>query len=433
MTHPTKTGLRSVFLFLVLASAWSIASPVRAQPTAEPSPPRAGLDEIDAAVEACSAIGDAVARARVMQGEAEVAAAEVLPNPDIGFNDNRSLTGPMDHETIVGLNVPLGLGGARFVRQDAAAADREAALLGAGQTGFEMALEVRARFARASLAAARIAVYQEQREAVASLIERVEKLAAGGEAASYDILRLRARQAASSLQAKPLRAAFEAERRWLETMVGATVAIDPRGSERLVASASRDPRGADHPTVARLQKQAEAERLRARAAERRWAPDVDVFVGYRTVGGLNQQRGHGLSVNLTVPLTFFDHGQGEAHRARARAELSEAQAATARRRFAAQRQEAAARDATLAAADAGTQAVRAADGWVIAAGKLYQAGEGSLLDVLEAFQARTRAKLAELDVLEQRVSARIAAMRAAGTLGHPRLEATCGIAREEGS
>jgi cobalt-zinc-cadmium efflux system outer membrane protein len=407
------------------------AQPKRAEPLSKPTSP-SGLGEIDAAIEACSTIGTALARAHVRRGDAEIEAAAVLPNPDVVFNDNRSLTGPKDHETIIGLSVPLGLGGSRFVLQDAAEAEREAALLGAGQGAFEMALEVRERFARASLAAARLAVWQQQQDAVAALIERVEKLEAGGEAASYDILRLRARQRASRLKTKPLRAGLQAERRWLQTMAGAEVAIDSRGGERLVAGVTSARRQrAEHPLVARLNKEAEAERLRAQAAQRRWAPDVDVFVGYRTVGGLNQQRGHGLSVNLTVPLTFFDHGQGEARRARARAELSEAQAAVARRRFEAQKQRALARDGALEAADGGVDAVEVAERWVDAATKLYQAGEGSLLDVLEAFQARTQARLAELDVLEQRVNAQLAWMRASGDLASARLEAACGIARKE--
>ena len=404
-TRLQKTDARSVFVLTIFSVLLGL--PTDASGEDRPAA-QARLSEIDAAKAACSALGDAVTLARVQQGNAEIVAAEVLPNPDLVFNDNRSLTGPKDHETIIGLSVPLGLGGGRFVRQHAAAAAREAALLSAGQTAFEVALDVRERFARASLAAARLAVLDDQQNALGALIERVEKLAAGGEAASYDILRLRSRQRASHLQAKPLRATLEAERRWLETLVGGPVAIDAGGVERLVESVSRAQRDTgEHPAVAGLAKQAEAARLRAEAAERSWAPDIDLFAGYRMVGGLNQQVGHGLSVNLTVPLTFFDHGQGEARRARARAALNEAQAAAARRRFEADKQRAAARDATLLAADDGMGAVEVADRWVAAASKLYQTGEGSLLDVLEAFQARTEAKLGQLDVLEQRVNAKL--------------------------
>lgn len=433
-SHASKTDLRSVIalVFSLLVSLFVATAGAEPQP-ADPPPKRprpAGLDEIDTAIKACSAIGAGIARARVARGDAEVAATAVLPNPDVNFNENRSLTGPRDHETIVGLNVPLGLGGAWFVLQDAAAADREAALLGAGQGAFEIALEVRAGFARASLAAARLAVLQEQQDAVVALIDRVEKLEAGGEAASYDILRLRARLHASRLQAKPLRAGLEAERQWLETMAAAEVAIDPAGAHLLVAGARGGHDEVEHPVIARLHKEAEADRLRARAAERRWAPDVDVFVGYRMVGGLNQQTGHGLSIALSVPLTFFDHGQGEARRARADAEVSEALAAAARRRLEAQKRQAAARDAALTAADT-MDAVQVGGRWVDAATKLYQAGEGSLLDVLEAFQALTQAKLGELDVLEQRVNAKLAWMRAAGELDSRRLETACGIARKE--
>lgn len=421
-----KTDWRSALWSLVILL---IALPSGARPKKKPT---TNLPEIDAALRACSGPGAAVARARIHQGDAAVASSEVLPNPDVQFQQNQSVTGPLDRETIIGLNIPLGLGGAYFVRKDAAAAERQAIALGAGASSFDVAVEVRERFARASIAQARMAVYFEQQEAIRSLVVALSKLEAGGEAAEYDILRLDAQRAAIDLKLKPSRAAVDAERAWLEVIVGMPVTIDGGSAKRLDAAVSRarsDKRG-PHPTTVALKKRAEAARLYASAAERRWVPDVDVFLGYRLVGGGTALTGHGFSIGLIVPLTFFDYGQGEARRARARAEVSEAHASLAKRRFAADAEAANKRMDTLKPQDSGAHAVTLASRWVDSSRKLYLAGEGSLLDVLEALQARTQAKLAELDLDAARLDTHVAWMRSTGRLIDARLEKACGIARK---
>ncbi len=419
-----KTDLRSAFwLFAILL----VALPTGAQPKKKRA---ANLREIDAALRACSGPGAAVARARIHQGDAAVASSEVLPNPDVQFQQNQSVTGPLDRETIIGVNIPLGLGGGYFVRQEAAAAERQAIALSAGASSFDIAVEVRERFARASIAQARMETYREQRDAIGVLMTKLSKLEAGGEAAEYDILRLDAQRAAIDLKLKPSRAAVEAERAWLEVVVGMPVVIDGGAAKRLdrAVSRARAKKRGPHPTTVALKKRAEAHRLYATAAERRWAPDVDVFLGYRLVGGGTALTGHGFSIGLALPLTFFDYGQGEARRARARAEVSEARASLAKRRFAADAAAANKRMDNLKSKGSGAQAVTLASRWVESSHRLYLAGEGSLLDVLEALQARTQAKLALLDVDTARLDTHVAWMRSAGRLVDARLEKACGIA-----
>jgi outer membrane protein, heavy metal efflux system len=394
---------------------------------------KAGLGEIEAAIRACSGATTALARARIHRGEAGVVAAGVLPNPAIMINQNQSLTGPKDRETIVALAVPIALGGAWFLLRDAAGAERQALLLMAGEGSFAVAVEVRERFARASLAQMRLAALREKEEGLGALIGRLSALEAGGEAAAYDVLRLEAEQAEVRVAMRRAASDLAAERAWLATVVDDAVTIEPGAAKRLHDDVTRAhaSKNGEHPMVASLRAQAEAERLRAEAADRRWAPDLEVVVGYRNVGGGMAPIGHGLSLGLTVPLTFFDHGQGEAHRARARAEINEASAVAARQRFTADRRAAEARGATLAddREDAGAEAL--AERWVVASQKLYAAGEGSLLDVLEALRARAQARMARLELLERQIDAHVAWMRSAGVLAHPRLEAACGISRKE--
>lgn len=433
--HRTKTDRRPVSLrsdvrfaaLLPLALGVSLF----ASSNAAAQPP-AAQGEIAATIRACTGPAAAVARAHAQQGDAEVSAADVLPNPDVSIEHNRSLSGPLDHETVVGLAIPLGIGGARYKLQDAAEARRQALLLQATAERFEVAVQVRHAFAHASLEAARLEVLSEQQQAVEASIQRLSKLAEGGEASSYDVLRLQSQRAALGLQIKPRRARLEAERAWLEALVGAPVAIDAGAATRLQAAvrAARAPDAREHPAVASLRKQADADRLRAEAAERRWAPDVDVFVGYRMVGADPGQTGHGVSLGLSFPLTFFDYGQGEARQARADAVINDAHAELAKRQLEAGRKAAEARMHALRGGDEGEQALMLATRWVSDAGKLYTAGEGSLLDLLEALRARTDAKLAQLDLAEQQLESNVQWMRSTGQLLDPRLEASC--ARAEG-
>jgi len=420
-----KSEWPSVFLF---ASTCFLASAVaRAQTPLQPVRPAA--DETHAIVRACSRIGGPVVEATVDVTRAEVDAAYVLPNPALGFNLNRSLTGPRDYEAIVGLGVSLGIGGSWFVLQEAAETELHAQRLSAGQTSFYLALRMRARYARAAIASSRRAIYDELSERIQGLIDRLERLKPGGESSPAEIVRLKARRATLALSARPFRAELAAHRSWLSAMVGSPVRVDATSATRLnrsVAKAQR-PTKAPHPLVASLLVRRDADALRAKAAERRWAPDISLFAGYRTVGGVGAVTGHGLSLGVSVPLTFFDHGQGEARRARAAASLSEARATIARRRLEAARSEAEARREGLDSADPGTNAAALASRWLEAAERLYLAGEGSILDVLEAYQAVAAARLAELDLEAQRTEASIAWMKAAGRLGERRLDDACAL------
>jgi outer membrane protein TolC len=94
------------------------------------------LDEVAATRRVCAeGPAAAAARAERLRGEAAVTAAGVLPNPSLSVQHQRTLSGPGESETVVGLSVPLGLGGQRFVLQDAARAKATAARLGILEAG----------------------------------------------------------------------------------------------------------------------------------------------------------------------------------------------------------------------------------------------------------------------------------------------------------
>lgn len=393
---------------------------------AEPDAPE-GLGEVDATRRFC-AVGpeQALVAARRLQGEALVADSEVLPNPSLWASHGRVFGDVTEAETVVGLGVPLGVGGRRFVLQDAAAAQRAQLQLAAASSRIEAAIAFRRAYVTASMDAARMVIERRHQRRYRQLLAKLRGLQAGGERSAYDAMRLET-EAELHLASMELSASrLAASRAWLAAMVGAPVAL----SEDVDALARFDGRSSErNAKVASLEAQAEVRSIEARAARRRWVPDVTLFAGYRALDD-GDATGHGFSVQLSVPLTFFDHGQGEARRAEAGRALAEAQAEQAARDARASVMAAAAQQQVLTES-AGRVDRALVDARAVrqSAERLYLAGEGPLLAVLEAFGRLRALGRMRVDVAAAMADARLDTMQAAGRFGERRLDAACGVSR----
>jgi cobalt-zinc-cadmium efflux system outer membrane protein len=411
---------------------WFSAAAINAGHALVPYPARAAepLDELEATRSVCAA-GPcaALARAQRLGGAAEVIAADVLPNPSLVAQHQQSLRGPTERESVVGLSVPLGIGGRRSLRKEAANEKQGQARANAEATLFESALAFREAYVKAATDQARVEVLAEQQMALEGLSATIQGLAKGGEAAGYDLLRQQAlsRLHGSSLesaraQALAARALLEA---WLESEVtlrpaepapshgGGTVASFSEGA---VPGSAR---------IRSLEAAARASETEARAARRRWVPDLDLFAGYRQLTS-GPETGHGISLGLTVPLTFFDHGQGEAARAEAERDIASAMALKLRREQRAELKAARLRLKGLVAALAQAERASADASFVQSkARQLYAAGEATITELLDAFRGAEEARLARVEVTHQIASARLALMHAAGTMFDPALDRAC--------
>jgi cobalt-zinc-cadmium efflux system outer membrane protein len=377
------------------------------------------LDERAAVQRICAEGPDAaVAAAQALGAEAELIAARVLPNPSLVFEHQRAFGGTTEHETIAGLSVPLGVGGRYFLSKDAAAERSSQARSSAASTLFEAALGFREVYLGAALARARVEILASQQLALEALGATIEGLARGGEAAAYDVLRQSAHARAHRRALHAAQAQAEGERARLEAWVGAPVlvALDaaPPPSTEVHAESAR---------VAGLEAEARARALEARAADRRWVPELELFAGYREAT-VADDTGRGLSLGLTVPLTVFDHGQGEAAQARAAEALARAHAEGARRE---QRAELAALRARLAALDqaADADALPEAERLQTQALQLYAAGEANITELLEALSAAEAARLDAVALDAERAAIHLAMMRAAGTFFDDTLDGAC--------
>lgn len=428
---PTKTDRWSVFC-LVLGVLGCAAAPAPSMPSPVPAPATKGkstaarLDEVSATTRFCE-VGpeEALARGRAALAEANVQATEVRPNPILSATHERILTGRDLHETVLGLEVPMSLGGRRgLLRRAARMRQAQRAVASKGDL-LEAAVAFRASFILAALTRSRLRLMTARWKDYESLVQRLDRLQGGGEHAGLDRDRLRVESALVATEAANLRLELEGQRAWLEAVVGATVALPDRpGPPTLdgVPNGRRLP-----PRVAALRLSAQASQLEAAAARRRSVPDADLFVGYRTAGGGGSGTGHGFTLGLSLPLTFFDHGQAEARRAEAQASIASAEAAKEELR--ARASSGAARAKLRAIADAEPQvgeAIALARKTEAGAKRLYLEGEGNLLDVLQAARSRSELELAFVELVATRAQATLELARAEGRFVETELNSACG-------
>jgi cobalt-zinc-cadmium efflux system outer membrane protein len=403
---------------------------------ARPALADVALDETTGAARICGAGPTrAVARALVARAEAESEAAKVLPNPELVVEHERIFTSGGGHETTAGVGVPLGIGGRRSLVREAAGVRRSAARAEASSLLIQQSLEFRERFVEAATGAARVEVLEEQQRALDDLARIIRALSKGGEVAGYDLLRQQTQARAHLRTLSGAKGRAASSRRWLEAWAQSPVRLptgdlaELGGGAGVLAKLS-GARRSEHPRVRALEASAQAAGLEARAARRRAVPDIGVFLGYRTVtegSGGSARTGHGLRAGVTVPLTFFDHGQGEAARADAEALVARSTASHFRRDGSARIDALSAQlalleksrpDAALTARDANLVRDKAK--------QLYAAGELSITELLEAFRAAEEAQLARIELAEEIAAARLGLMRALGTQLDPRLDAACG-------
>jgi cobalt-zinc-cadmium efflux system outer membrane protein len=363
-------------------------------------------------------------------GEAALVASKVSPNPSLIAEHQQSLSGPDERETVVGLSVPLTISGRRSLLKDAGHARKDQTLAISRVTLLESALEFRGAYATALLAQERVRILTEQQAALDALTAVIEGLERGGEAAGYDRLRqqTQARLHQQQLQVASLHATRV--RASLNLWLDGEVALSDADANALVAEAVRASRfdlpRSQHPQEQMWLAAARASALEGDAARRRWVPDLDLFAGYRTVAA-GGSTGHGISLQLGVPLTFFDHGQGDVARADAERSLALASAQGVKRRADLEvRMSQAQLTQLLSGLDEATKVHADAQTLQATAQKLYTAGEATLTELLDTYDNAEQARLSKLELMGEILNARLTLMRAAATLFDPALDRLCG-------
>jgi cobalt-zinc-cadmium efflux system outer membrane protein len=349
-------------------------------------------------------------RVRAIRAGVDIARAETLsagrwPNPRL-IVDRESVAGITEYLTMVAQ--PLPVTGRRRLEIQSASALVEASAARADDILRRARADL--RFAYAQLVAAQTSerTLTDARDRLRELAGILARRESAGDAAGFD--RLRAEREVSDIDADI--SALVTERARTQATIAAFFA-DAVEPSRIVA-ALRPPAPVVVPAVEALveraltvrgellalQKERDAARFAAQAANRRRLPEPEIIAGTKSSNLGGGDIGSVVTVGAVIPL--FDHGKPERALAEARARQADAQADLLRlmlrsdiaalRAAAVERRETAARY-RAAAVDGAGEIERVAR-------VSYDAGERSILELLDAYRAGStaRARQASLDL-----------------------------------
>lgn len=356
------------------------------------------------------------ARAEVDVTAADIVEARIYPNPEAGITTTRTTLGDTAGPSMqyqLDLSVPILIGHQRGKREAAAVAHvaQTRTEVDAGQADAE--LEIQDRFE--TLLAA-----QEKTTLLATALadeKKVREIVAGrttaGAGSNYHVERMDLAIAALASRVDEARADETAASLSLAVAVGMP-GWQPRAAGKLVpeTSAPATVPDASHPLLASVRSQitsAHADEARAHADA---VPTPSIgLTAFNTTGPL----GLGLAAGISMPLPFFDRNQGAIARARAEAhhadlELAATQTELSTQLAAATRDLAAHKDALdHFQADAVTRLGKIRE----MAEASYRAGQGGIVELLDALDAITEARLRELELRLAVAEADLAVRRAA--------------------
>ena len=353
--------------------------------------------------QALSRLSNESPRVQAVRTAVDVARADVLaaarwPNPRVTFN-REAVAGVTENMVMVAQLLPVA--GRRRFEMNAASARVDAATNRADEAVRRMRADLRLAFTdlwAAQLRERELARSRDQLRELAGVLARRET---AGEAAGFD--RLRAEREVIDVEADRAAAATERAQAQgvLASFFPAALAIDPIEASRpepstaalpsvdeLMASAERV-RGA----FLALQRELDAASFLEEAAGRRRVPEPEVVGGTKSSNAGTGDLGSIISVHVNVPL--FDRGaperaaaqaraaqvraEGEALRLQVRTQIGAWRAAIAERR-------AIAGSYRTASAAAAEQVGRIAQ-------VSYEAGEGSILELLDAYRTTSTARV----------------------------------------
>jgi cobalt-zinc-cadmium efflux system outer membrane protein len=342
-------------------------------------------------------------RVRAIRAGIELARADVLaagrwPNPRVTF-DRESVAGVTENMTMVAQVLPIT--GRRGLDIQAASALVDATSNRVDEAVRRARADLRLAFGQLVVAQVRERELSGARDRLQGLVEVLAKREAAGDAAGFD--RLRAEREVLDLDAD--RAIAGTDRARAQAAVAAFFS-ESTDSERIVA-VDRTTARAALPTVEALveraqsmrgellalRREVDAARLSGRAADRRRIPEPELVAGTKSSTAAGGGLGSVVSVQASIPL--FDRSRAEKASADARATQAEARAEafrvalraeiTALRAAVIERRETAARY-RAAAVNSASEIERIAQ-------VSYDAGERSILELLDAYRTGSTARV----------------------------------------
>lgn len=337
-------------------------------------------------------------RAQIDLARADALAASRLPNPRVTLS-RESVSEVTEHYLLVAQ--PLPITGRRALDRKAADARVAATEARVAELEHQARAELRLTFAALRERQRREEELTGVLRSLRELAELLAKREQAGDAAGFD--RLRAEREVLDLDADlttarverveaqaALAAFFSPTPDPLTIRVATDSAPSPDvpDAETLIARAEQD-----RPDVQARLHDVDAARAALRAATRRHVPEPEVVAGLKTSDAAGGDRGSVFSVLATVPL--FDRSQPEQARAQAQERQAQAELDVLRAQLRTEIIAARARvlERRRAASAYQSQAVTRADDLQRIARVSYDAGERSILELLDTYQSAAQARL----------------------------------------
>ena len=356
-----------------------------------------------------SQLGAESSRVRAARAGIDVARADVLtagrwPNPRATVN-RESVSGVSEY--IVTVAQPLPVTGRRRLEVSAATARVEATSSRAEEQIRRVRADLRLAFTDLWAAQARERELTRSRDRLTEVAGILGKREAAGDAAGFD--RLRAEREVVDIDTA--RAMAATQRAQAQALLSSFLSLPAAPTAIEAVTPTPTPTHAAVPTVDELMMRAEAARgdlaalareldaarFAEQAAGRRVIPEPEVVAGTKTSNAAGGDIGSIFSVHVAVPL--FDRGRPERALAQARAQQVRAEAELLRQTIRAQIT--AWRDAVIERRGMADRhrAASGTDEIERIAQVIYEAGEGGILELLDAYRtsASARVRQAELD------------------------------------
>ncbi|HEY4180190.1 MAG TPA: TolC family protein [Kofleriaceae bacterium] len=356
------------------------------------------------------------AKADVDIAQADVIGARIYPNPSIGLSTTNTVGGTdtIGHsQETLSLDIPILIGHQRGKREAAAKAHVESARVSVEADAASVELEIRHRVVALQAAQEKTTALGVAADDARKLREIVVGRTAAGASSAYAVQRIDLAIAALSSRVDEAKADELAA----SHAVGVAVGIAdwaPHASAALAPAAAADEAAVDamHPALALPQREQTAARADEETAHAEAVPTPSLqLAAFATT----DPGGVAVTGGVAIPLPMFDRNQGAVAKAHAEARRAELELTARKDELSAAL--ASSRDDLRVRRDAltkfQTDAVANLDKLRTMAEASYKNGQGGVVELLDALDAITEARMREIDlraaVVDGEVSVRAAA------------------------
>jgi cobalt-zinc-cadmium efflux system outer membrane protein len=356
-----------------------------------------------------SAFGEAE-EARLLTAQSAVTEAELRPNPVLALGRERLND---SSEASLQLAQTFDLSGRRALRREASSHRLRAARFEGQDRRLATITDVRRAFAET--------LYRDRtRAALAAWLKRVDlasatvsQLSEAGEVSGYDRRRIQREVQAARARLQAAAADYARAKEFLAGLIGQPNfnTVTPAGElspepipplDALLATLQK------RPDLAGIAAQVDAFDSEQRAAERQWIPDPTLGVGGKHTDDFGRDD-NGIIFSIALPLPVFDRGQASEQRARAQAATLRAERELRLARAEAELRGSWHQAAELreAASTFRSQALTESRELSSIAESAYRGGEGTILELLDAYRTELEAQTTLLDLELRAHAARI--------------------------